>query len=358
MAKRVKKLTITIDGAEFKVNPGQTILQAAGRVGIHIPHLCAHPHLKPTGSCRLCLIELEGEGSRPLIAACTRPIEQGMKIITGSERVMNARRAVLKLLLSDHPLDCLTCEQSGSCALQDYAYEYGITGTEFEGRRQRHEVDNNNPFITRDFEKCIKCYRCSQACQEIQYCYVIDYLNRGFDTMVTSTNNMPLMETDCVFCGRCVSVCPTGALTEKASAGQGRGKDLKRVMTTCPYCGVGCELALEVKGGKIVRVVSDERTLVNKGSLCVKGRFGLSYVNDPNRLTTPLVKKGGKLVPATWDEAVETIAKRLRKTKNEHGADSIAFLSSSKCSNEENYLIQKFARAGVGTNNVDNCARL
>lgn len=358
MPKRIRKITIAIDGVEFKANKGSTILEAAGKAGVEIPHLCAHPHLKPTGACRLCLIELEGEGSRPLIAACTRPVEQGMKIITGSERVMNARRTVLRLLVSDHPLDCLTCEQSGSCALQNYAYEYGITGSEYGGRRQRHEVDDDNPFITRDFEKCIKCYRCAQACQEIQYCYVIDYMKRGFDTMVTSTNNQPLPQTECVYCGRCVSVCPVGALTEKASVGRGRSKDLKRTMTTCPYCGVGCELALEVKDGKIVRVVSDERTLVNKGSLCVKGRFGLGFVNHPDRLTYPLIRKGGKLIPATWDEAVDTIVKRLRKTKNEHKADSIAFLSSSKCSNEENYLMQKFARAGVGTNNIDNCARL
>ncbi len=358
MAKRIKKITVYIDGIEVKANKGSTILEAAKKAGVEIPRLCRHPHLKPTGACRLCLIELEGEGTRPLIAACARPIEPGMRIITDSERVMKARRTVLELLVSDHPLDCLTCEQSGSCALQNYAYDYGIVSSEFAGRRQHHEVDNDNPFITRDFEKCIKCYRCAQACQEIQYCYVIDYLNRGFDTMVTSASNRPLPETECVYCGRCVSVCPVGALTEKLSRFGGRSKDLKKTPTTCPYCGVGCNMILETDGKRVVRVTSSEESSVNKGSLCVKGRFGYGFVNDADRLTTPLIRKKGNLVPASWDEAVALVASKLRETKKAHKADSIAFLSSSKCTNEENYLMQKFARAGVGTNNIDNCARL
>lgn len=358
MAKRIKKITIYIDGVEFKANQGLTILDAAKKAGVDIPHLCNHPNLKPTGACRLCLIELEGEGARPLIAACTRPIEPGMRIITRSKRVWNARRTVLELLVSDHPLDCLTCELTGSCALQNYAYEYGITHAEYEGRRQEHEVDNNNPFITRDLEKCIKCYRCAQACQEIQYCYVIDYLKRGFDTMVTSTNNRPLLETDCVFCGRCVSVCPVGALTEKVSLRRGRSKDLKKTHTICPYCGVGCGIILETDGRKIIRVSSTEDAPVNKGSLCVKGRFGLGFVNNDDRLKTPLIRRNGKLVPASWNEAISEVASRLKQMKKEYGADAIGFLASSKCTNEENYLFQKFARAGVGTNNIDNCARL
>ncbi|MFH1736884.1 MAG: formate dehydrogenase subunit alpha [Actinomycetota bacterium] len=358
MAKRLKKITVAIDGVEFKVNQGLPILEAASKAGVEIPHLCAHPNLKPTGACRLCLVELEGEGSRPLIAACARPVEQGMRIITDSERILKARRTVLELLVSDHPLDCLTCELTGSCALQNYAYEYGITNSEYGGRQQQHEIDNDNPFITRDFEKCIKCYRCAQACQEIQYCYVIDYLNRGFDTMVTSANNQPLPLTDCVFCGRCVSVCPTGALTEKTSVGRGRSKDLKKTHTICPYCGVGCSIILETDGKKIIRVSSNEDAPVNKGSLCVKGRFGLDFVNSEDRLKTPLIRRDGKLVPASWDEAISTVVSRLKQTKKEYRADSIGFLSSSKCTNEENYLLQKFARAGVGTNNVDNCARL
>jgi NADP-reducing hydrogenase subunit HndD len=351
-----KKITLTLDGRPITAFQGETIMEAADNAGVRIPRLCRHPKLKPSSSCRLCLVEVGG--SRVLASACSRPVEEGMEIATNSERVTMARRVVLELLLSDHPGDCLTCEQSGSCELQDYAYEYEVDGYRYAGERHLYPVDDANPFITRDFEKCIKCYRCGQACQEIQFCEVIDYTGRGFNTMVTSALDRPLPETDCVYCGRCVSVCPVGALTEKVSRFGGRSKDLKKTHTTCPYCGVGCSLVLETDGKRIVRVSSDEESPVNKGSLCVKGRFGFGFVDSANRLTTPLIRKDGELVPAAWDEAVKLVAEKIKATKKASGADSIAFLASSKCTNEENYVMQKFARAGVGTNNIDNCARL
>ncbi len=356
MARKPKKVSLTIDGRMAKALPGQTIMAAADHAGANIPRLCKHPRLSPVGSCRLCLVEVEG--SKALVTACSRPVEEGMVVTTMSDRLVRARKVVLELLLSDHPGDCLTCEQSGSCELQNLAYEYQVSDTRFKGVRQHHPVDRNNPFIERDFEKCIKCYRCAQACQELQFCYVIDYLNRGFDTMVTSALNRPLTETDCVQCGRCVSVCPVGALTEKASRYSGRAKDLKKTVTTCPYCGVGCAIVLETDGQRIARVSSRDDSPVNKGSLCVKGRFGYGFVNRDDRLTTPLIRRNGKLEPASWDEAIAAVAAGLKKTKREHGANAIGFLSSSKCTNEENYLLQKFARVAVGTNNVDNCARL
>lgn len=353
---RPKKVTLVIDKQEVEAPVGTTIMQATDRMGIQIPRLCKHPHLSPASSCRLCLVEIKGE--RTLVTACSRLVGEGLVVTTDSPRVMRARRVVLELLLSDHPNDCMTCEKGGYCDLQDYAYEYKVSDSRFKGGRHHYPVDKNNPFIVRDFEKCIKCYRCAQACQEIQHCNVIDYMGRGFDTMVTSAGNRPLLKTDCVFCGRCVSVCPVGALTEKVSAGRGRSKDLKKTHTICPYCGVGCSVILETDGKKLIRVSSNEDAQVNKGSLCVKGRFGLDFINSEDRLKTPLIRRNGQLVPATWNEAISVVASRLRQTRNEYGADSIGFLSSSKCTNEENYLLQKFARAGIGTNNIDNCARL
>ena len=359
MARRRDTIALFINDIPVKVRRGTSIMEAARKAKVEIPHLCNHRHLTPTGACRLCVVEMEGEGARrPLIAACSRPAEAGMRILTHTDRAVAARRLVLELLLSDHPGDCLTCEQSGNCKLQNLAYEYQVADSRFRGKRSRYTIDDANPFIVRDFEKCVKCYRCAQACQELQFCNVIDYMGRGFDTMVTSALNRPLPETECVQCGRCVSVCPVGALTEKPSRYAGRSKDLKKTVTTCPYCGVGCAIVLETDGKRIVRVTSREDSQVNKGSLCVKGRFGYGFVNSPDRLTTPLIRRDGELVPASWDEAIAAVAAGLKKTKKEHGADAIGFLSSSKCTNEENYLLQKFARAGVGTNNIDNCARL
>lgn len=358
MPKRPEMISLMINDVPVKVCLGTSIMDAARKAKVSIPHLCNHPHLKPSGACRLCVVEQEGEGTRPLIAACSRPVEEGMKIQTHTDRAIAARRLVLELLLSDHPGDCLTCEQSGNCKLQNLAYEYRVADSRFTGKRNRYPIDAESPFIVRDFEKCVKCYRCAQACQEVQFCGVIDYMGRGFDTMVTSALNRPLTETECVQCGRCVSVCPVGALTEKPSRYAGRSKDLKKTVTTCPYCGVGCAIVLETDGKRIVRVSSREDSPVNKGSLCVKGRFGMEFVNSEDRLKTPLIRKDGELVPASWDEAVELVAARLKQIKKDTGPDSIGLLSSSKCTNEENYLMQKFARAGIGTNNIDNCARL
>ncbi len=359
MARKSDTVSLFINDVPVKIHRGASIMEAAHKAKVDIPHLCNHRHLTPTGACRLCVVELEGEGpGRPLIAACARPAESGMRVLTHTDRAVAARRLVLELLLSDHPGDCLTCEQSGHCKLQDLAYEYQVADSRFRGRRNRYPIDTANPFIVRDFEKCVKCYRCAQACQELQFCEVIDYMGRGFDTMVTSALNRPLPETECVQCGRCVSVCPVGALTEKPSRYRGRSKDLKKTVTTCPYCGVGCAIVLETDGQHIVRVTSREDSPVNKGDLCVKGRFGYGFVNSPDRLITPLIRKDGELVPASWNEAIAAVAAGLKRTKQEYGADAIGFLSSSKCTNEENYLMQKFARAGVGTNNIDNCARL
>ncbi len=366
-------VSLTIDGVKTVVPEGTTVLKAAETVGIEILHLCYHEKLSPPSACRLCVVEIKG--ARTLVASCARPVEEGMEVKTNTERVTQARKVVLELLLSDHPADCLTCETCGSCKLQDYAYAYQVTANRFLGERHNYVVDHSNPFIERDFNRCIVCGRCSLVCKEIQYCYVIDHMNRGFDTMVTSALDRPLPETPCVYCGRCVSVCPVGALTEKVSRFKGRDRDLQKVPTTCPYCGVGCNLELNVYGGRIVKVTSNEESPVNGGCLCVKGRFGFEFVNHPDRLKFPLIRKprqnsagsasgrNGKLTPphfggASWDEAISLISKKLKETKKKYGPDSIGILSSAKCTNEENYLMQRFARAVIGTNNIDHCARL
>jgi formate dehydrogenase alpha subunit len=352
----MSEVKIAIDQREVSVPQNWTILQAAGKLGIKIPTLCHHGELTPCSACRICLVQVEG--ARNLAPACSYPVAAGMKVETRTERVLQARRLVMELLLSDHPLDCMTCEKTGNCQLQDLAYEMGLTGSRLKGAQHRYPVDENNPFIVRDYNKCVLCERCTRICDEIQGSFAIEYAHRGFDTKVGVPFHRSLTESDCVFCGQCVNVCPVGALTERSKLGKGREWEFQKVRTTCSYCGVGCTLILNVKDGQIVRVTTDRAAGVNQGNLCVKGKFGFDYVHSPDRLTGPLIREGGKFRPASWEEALDRVAERLEKIKTEHGPDSIGVLVSAKCTNEENYLLQKMARAAIGTNNVDHCARL
>jgi predicted molibdopterin-dependent oxidoreductase YjgC len=287
------------------------------------------------------------------VTACTTPVTEGMEVETTNELIERQRRTIVELLLSDHPNDCMVCERAGDCTLQELAYFYDIRSNRFTGERRQYTKKDLNPFIERDMEKCILCGKCVRVCDEIQGLGAIDVAGRGFTAKIS-----PPFEKDlnCEFCGQCVSICPTGALIGKQSMGKGRQKDVKAVETICTYCGCGCNLTLHVSRNEVVRVTSRPDT-INEGWLCVKGRYGYSFINSPDRLKTPLIKKDGAFVPASWDEAFSLIAKKLGSIKQQHGPDAIGGLSSARCTNEENYLFQKFIRAGIGTNNVDHCAR-
>ncbi len=349
-------VTLNIDGKEINATPGQTIMQAADAAGIEIPRLCYHERLPATGACRMCVVEVKG--ARALVTSCTTPVSNGMEILTQSERVRKARRMIIELLVSNHPLDCMTCELAGNCKLQDYAYEYGVKGSRFKGEKAEFPIQDDNGFIVRDYSKCILCGRCVLACAEVRYRNVIDFTGRGFRTKIATPYDGELEKGICEFCGECVAVCPVGALTERTRAGSGREWELKKVRTVCPYCGVGCVLELSVAGNRIVRSTAPEDEGPNRGSLCVKGRFGLDFVGHPDRLKAPLVRKNGELVESSWDEALDLVVGKLGEIKKNSGPDSIGFFSSAKATNEDNFIFQKFARAVIGTNNVDHCAHL
>lgn len=343
---------VTIDGKTADVPEGTTILDAARLLGVDIPTLCHHPKLTAFGGCRLCIVEVKGIPR--LVTACTTPVADKMEVTTSTPRIESLRKTILELILSDHPHDCMTCEGAGACTLQELAYTYSVTGKRFAGERREYGVTDKNPFIWRDMERCILCGRCVKVCDEVQGVNAIDFTYRGFKSKICPPYEKDL---DCEFCGQCISVCPTGALTGRPWARKGRQQGVRAVDTVCTFCGTGCNITLHVKGNEIIRVSSRPDTW-NEGWLCVKGRFGYRFVSSPDRLTTPLIRKNGELTPASWDEALDHVGKRLNEIKAAHGTDAIGGLSSARCTNEENYAFQKMVRAGVGTNNVDHCARL
>jgi len=353
----MQDVRVTIDGREVSVPRGSTILDASRVAGVKIPTLCDHPALKPVGVCRVCLVEVDGQ--RKLQTACTFPVAEGMVVETDVPAVREARRFILELLLAHHPLDCMTCDKAGGCELQDLAYAYGIKESRFPGRQiPGADPPDENPFFLFDHRKCILCRRCVRACSEINGALAIDIVHRGFDSRVSAVRGGILKDSSCEFCGMCVAVCPTGALIPRSCAGAGRRWEMKKVTTTCPYCGVGCTIDLRIKDDRIVSVSSNWGGESNKGRTCVKGRFGWDFLRHPDRLTTPMIRKDGRLVQAGWDEALDLVADTFVEMARKHGPDALAFLSSAKCTNEENYLVQKLARGLLSTNNVDHCARL
>jgi predicted molibdopterin-dependent oxidoreductase YjgC len=372
-------VNIQIDGQCYEAREGQTVLQVAREHGIRVPTLCYHKDLSPTGNCRMCVVEVKG--GRFLQAACVTPVWEGMEIQTTSAKVMQDRKLSLELMLANHPLDCLTCDVSGECELQDLAYEYRAEVPAWGAKGTRYPVDSDpNPFIRVDFNKCILCRRCVLACAEIQVRDVWGVAGRGFDEKIVAGADTAMLEAHCESCGQCVAYCPTGALSNKMNYGQARAHQVKKVTTTCAYCGVGCQFDLLVKDNKVIGVSSNPNAPVNGMALCVKGRYGYDYIHHPERLTKPKVRRylleGGTKpiknlkssaadhnpvwdwVETDWETALNITADKLLKTRAAHGADSLGFLTSAKCLNEENYLMNKLARQVMGTNNIDHCARL
>jgi len=351
-------MTITIDGKEYPFTPGQTVYEVARANGIYIPVLCHQEQLKPVGACRVCVVEVVG--ARSLVASCAMPAENGMKVLTDTERVLSARRLAVELLLTQGHHNCITCESSGECVLQDLAYSLGIEKPRFEEPETYKDLEQGNEMIVRDMNKCVLCGLCVRACNEIQVNQVLDYQGRGPTASVGPAFKVPYEDSSCVFCGECVRLCPVGALFEKQGRFKGRAAQTRKVRTTCEYCGVGCQMDLNVKDGKIVKVTTPKWNSPppNKGSLCIKGRFGYDFIEHKDRLTRPLIRVDGELKEAGWEEAMAYMAEKLASISQQNGPDAVAGLASARCTNEENYLFQKFFRAVIGTNNVDHCARL
>lgn len=348
-------ITLTVNGREVHGKMGQTILEVCRTNGIHVPTLCFHPQMPPYGGCRLCIVEIEN--MRGLPPSCTTPAVSGMNVSTHTERLFQVRRTVLELLIAYGNHNCLLCEQNGACELQTLVYEHGIDSIRFKTNYASKPIDDSHPMLVRDPNKCVLCGRCVRACLNMQINGVIDVAARGSESYITTFNNGNLMESNCVSCGQCVQVCPVGALTEKKAKGMGRPWELTKVRTTCPYCGVGCQIDLHVKNGRIAKATGVEDALPNQGRLCVKGRFGYDFIYSEERLKTPLIKENGGFREASWDEALDLVANRLKEIIQKHGPDAVAGVSSSRSINEDSYQMQKLFRSVIGTNNIDNCAR-
>lgn len=346
------EITFSIDGLKIKANEGDTILRAALEHGIYIPHLCYHPDLKPFGGCRLCMIEIEGRG---LTISCKTPVEEGVRVITENPEINKARRIAAELIITNHYSECLQCARNTDCRLQDIATYIGIE----EGRLQRLKrtvrdlpIDDSNPFFYRDPNKCVLCGICVRTCEEINGVGAIDFAFRGFATKISTLKDKPITESTCESCGECVDRCPTAALARKGSE-----RPAREVKTICPYCGAGCGIYLGVRGDRVLSARGDRENPVNNGQLCVKGRFGYDFVNHPDRLTTPLIKRNGTFVEASWDEALDLVAAKFKEAQEKYGPEALGGLSSARATNEDNYLFQKLLRS-LGTNSIDHCARL
>ncbi|EPN5990748.1 formate dehydrogenase subunit alpha [Enterococcus faecalis] len=352
-------VTLSIDNQEVTVPKGTTILEAAKGLGVEIPTLCHLKELAPDGSCRMCVVEVEGGRRGGLTTACTAHCQEDMVVSTHSEKVADSRRFILDLLLSNHKLECFSCGKNGDCQLQQYALDYGIDATSFtEGKRMPcHQEDTSNPFFSYDPEKCIMCRRCARVCQLRQGRDVLSIANRGFETKMMPSYGQAFDQSICESCGNCVSSCPTGALIAKDTK-EYRKWETQKIPTTCPHCGTGCQMNLLVKNNRLVGVEPLDGP-ANKNLLCVKGKFAsYKFVGSGDRLTEPLIKRNGIFEPASWEEALTLVSSKFNEIKAENGPDALAGFSCSRATNEDNYVFQKMVRAAFGTNNVDNCARV
>lgn len=376
-------IKITIDDKSIQTQPGRWLLDVALENGIDIPHLCHHKELLPTGSCRMCLVEIDGV-PKP-VHSCGTVVADGMVVHTQTDHVESLRRQVMDMFISDHPLDCVVCDKNGACDLQKYAYQYNISESSFPVELSRAKYIDDNPFYLRDYQYCIMCGKCVRVCDEIVGANAIHFSERGFETIISTAFDQPLAESSCVFCGNCVQVCPTNALQPMSRLGKGRDFELEHKTTICGYCGVGCSVEFATKNNKIVYAKAPKNgNTVNGEFLCVKGRFGWDFVDKPGRLTEPLMRKDlayelgittepwqlpaesvlekesnpDWFVPVSWETAIDVTASKISDTIKKYGSNAVHGQTSARCTNEENYLFQKFMRAGVGTNNIDHCARL
>ena len=361
-------INLKINGQDVQVPEGTTVLKAAEQTGVTIPTLCEHADLHPYGGCRMCVVDVKGW--RTPMASCTMPVNEGMEVETHSPAIEKSRKTILELFMSNYHDSNYENGQKEETQFIRWVKHYGLDPQASMAPIPRQQVNSDaNPFVWVDLNKCIQCTRCVRACAEVQGRFVWSMAERGFDTHPVAGADTDMLDARCESCGACVAYCPTGALDNKMS--MGAGKPDKLVRTTCTYCGVGCQFDFNVKDGKIIRVTSTEEAPVNGNHLCVKGRYGYDFVQHPDRLSKPKVRRylleGGEKshhtsawdwVETEWDTALDVAAKKLHSIRMEHGADKIGVLTSAKCLNEENYLMNKFARQVIGTNNIDHCARL
>jgi len=353
-----EQVTVEIDGAAVSVPAGTSVMRAAAEAGLAVPKLCATDSLAPFGSCRLCLVEIDGKKGTP--ASCTTPVEPGMVVHTQTPRLARLRRNIMELYISDHPLDCLTCPANGDCELQDMAGVVGLRDVRYGYAGENHldaPTDATNPYFSFDESKCIVCSRCVRACDEIQGTLALTIVGRGFESKV-SAGGTDFFDSECVSCGACVQACPTATLSEKSVIEL--GIPTRTVLTTCAYCGVGCSFKAELRGDELVRMVPYKDGGANEGHSCVKGRFAWGYATHPDRVVSPMIRDAitEPWREVSWDEAIDFAARRLREIQAAHGVDSIGGITSSRCTNEEVFVVQKMVRAAFRNNNVDTCARV
>jgi formate dehydrogenase major subunit len=351
-------VTLEIDGVRVVVPAGTSVMRAAASIDRRVPKLCATDTLEAFGSCRLCIVEIEGRMGYP--ASCTTPVEPGMKVRTQSDKLAKLRRGTMELYISDHPLDCLTCPANGNCELQEMAGVVGLREVRYGYQGENHlhaEKDETNPYFTFDPSKCIVCSRCVRACEETQGTFALTVLGRGFDSKI-SPGNTDFLSSECVSCGACVQACPTATLMEKSVVDKGQADH--SVVTTCAYCGVGCSFRAEMKGSEVVRMLPNKNGMANHGHSCVKGRFAWGYATHPDRIRKPMIRTSitDPWREVSWEEAIGYAASEFRRIQAKYGRGSIGGITSSRCSNEETYLVQKLVRAAFGNNNVDTCARV
>jgi formate dehydrogenase major subunit len=354
-----KLVTLTIDGTEVTVPAGTSVMRAAALAGTKVPKLCATEQLEAFGSCRLCLVQIEGMKGLP--ASCTTLVSQGMKVTTQNKKIAEVRRGVMELYISDHPLDCLTCPANGHCELQEMAGAVGLREVRYGYEGENHlslGKDTSNPYFTFDASKCIVCSRCVRACEEQQGTFALTIQGRGFESKVSPSQNESFMDSECVSCGACVQACPTATLSEKSLIEMGQAEH--SIVTTCAYCGVGCSFRAEMKGEEVVRMVPNKDGHANHGHSCVKGRFAIGYATHKDRILKPMIRAqiSDPWREVSWEEAISHAASEFKRIQAKYGRDSIGGITSSRCSNEETYLVQKLIRAGFGNNNVDTCARV